>query len=193
MKITKSSTKRTLLLILEKDPGVLVRIVGLITRRRFNLENLVIADCENKNYNKLLIVIKNEQQGSDQAVLQLIKQLQKLINIVKVQDISFLPTIQRELLLVKIKVTPHEQSELVSLVPIYGFTVIDISLHTISLEFVGESNEVINLENLLKNYEILEFIKTGPIGLVQDSRIPNQYQIFEKPIRYTSRGENNKI
>ena len=174
MKIPKSYTKRTLLLVIEKDPGVLVRIVGLITRRRFNLENLVIADCENKNYNKLIIVIKNEQQGSDQAVLQLIKQLQKLINIIEVQDISFLPTIQRELLLVKVKVTPHQQSELVELIPVYGFKVVDISLQTISLEFVGESNRVTNIENLLKEYEILEFIKTGPIGLIQDSRIQNR-------------------
>ena len=173
MKTTESYKKRTLLLVIEKDPGVLVRIVGLITRRRFNLENLVIADCENKNYNKLVIVIKNEQQGSDQAILQLIKQLQKLINIINVQDISFLPTIQRELLLFKVKVTSLQQSELLDLVPVYGFTVVDISLHTISLEFVGESNEVATIENFLKDYEILEFIKTGPIGLVKDSRIQN--------------------
>ena len=173
MKITKSYTKRTLLLVIEKDPGVLVRIVGLITRRRFNLENLVIADCENKNYNKLIIVIKNEQQGSDQAILQLIKQLQKLINVITIQDLSFIPTIERELLLVKVEVTPAQQNELLGLVPVYGFTIVDISLYAISLEFVGESEGVANIENLLKDYKIVESIKTGPIRLIQDSRIQN--------------------
>lgn len=169
----RNSIKRTLLVIIEKDPGILVRIIGLMTRRRFNLENLVIADCENKNYSRLIIIIKDEQQGSDQAILQLIKQLQKLINIINVQDISFLPTIERELLLVKLRVDPHQQNELLKLVPLYGLTIVDINSYTISLEFTGESKQVSNVEKFLKTYRILELIKTGPIGLVQDSQISN--------------------
>jgi len=167
----KNTINRTLFIILEKDPGVLARVIGLITRRRFNLENLTIANCEDKNYNRLIIVIKDEQQGSDQAVLQLIKQLKKLINVTNVQDISFLPKIERELLLIKLKANCSEQAELLNLATIYKFNIVDITIQTISLEFVGPTNKVMNLETLLQKYEILELIKTGPIGLVQDSEI----------------------
>lgn len=169
----RNNRKRTLFLILEKDPGVLARVIGLITRRRFNLENLTIANCEDKNYNRLTIVIRDEQQGSDQAVLQLIKQLKKLINVASVQDISFLPTIQRELILVKLKVNCFQQAELLNLAPIYEITILDISLQTISLEFVGSLNKVPVVETLLKKYEILELLKMGPIGLIQDSKVEN--------------------
>lgn len=169
----KTLTKRTLLVLIEKDPGVLVRIIGLITRRRFKLENLIVTDCEDKKYHQVTIIIKNEQQGSDEAALQLIKQLKKFINIISIRDISFLPTIQRELILVKLKVSPKQREEILTFASLYNFTIVDLTFKTLSFECTGEPAKILAIEKLIKNYEIIEVSKTGTIGLIGESEIKN--------------------
>ncbi|CAL8412496.1 unnamed protein product [Dictyota dichotoma] len=169
-----NKTKRTLSLLIEKDPGILLRILSLITRRRFNLETLTIGNCEDNNYRRLILIISNEQQGSDEAVFQLIKQLGKLINIINIRDISNLPLLERELMLVRLKTTIEEQQKILQLSKVLKFNILDLSETTICLEMIGDSNKIEKYESILKNYEVIELVKTGKIALVEKSPISNQ-------------------
>lgn len=164
----KTDIKRILFILIENDPGVLLRIISLITRRRFNLETISISDCEDKNYKRLTLSIKNEQQGSDHSTLQLLKHIKKLINVIDAQDISYLPTFQRELILIKISLTLKERQEILELANIYGFTIIDMGSTTISLEITGDSSKIETIEKILKNYNIVELTRTGKIALTRE-------------------------
>lgn len=166
--------KRTLSILIEKDPGILLRIVSLITRRRFNLETLTIGNCEDDNYRRLILVITNEQQGSDEAVFQLLKQLSKLINILNIKDISDSPLLDRELILVRLKTTLEEQQKLLQLSKVLNFNILDLNRTTVCLEMVGDSIEIKKYEFLLENYEIIELVRTGKIALIEESYLFNE-------------------
>nr|YP_009455788.1 aceohydroxyacid synthase small subunit [Dictyopteris divaricata]YP_010205294.1 aceohydroxyacid synthase small subunit [Grateloupia livida]AQZ25005.1 aceohydroxyacid synthase small subunit [Dictyopteris divaricata]UAV85863.1 aceohydroxyacid synthase small subunit [Grateloupia livida] len=165
----KNGRTRTLSILIENDPGVLLRIISLITRRRFDLQTITIGNCENRNYRRLIICLKDEQQGSDQSTLQLLKQLKKLINIIDVTDISYLPALERELILIKLQVTNEERQEILKLATIHKFNTIDITPTTISLEIIGDSLKIQTIEIILRNFEVLESIRTGKIALTQES------------------------
>nr|YP_011006189.1 acetolactate synthase small subunit [Dictyotopsis propagulifera]WAM63193.1 acetolactate synthase small subunit [Dictyotopsis propagulifera] len=163
----ENNTTRTLSILIEKDPGILLRIISLITRRRFNLETLTLGDCEDKHYQRLILNIKNERHGSDESALQLIKQLQKLINIIDIQDISYVPVIQRELILVKLSTNLKERDEILKFTSVYQFTVLETTSTTISLEIIGDQKKISNIETFLKKYEVLELVRTGKLALIE--------------------------
>lgn len=168
-----NKTKRTLSILIEKDPGILLRIISLITRRRFHLETLTIGNCEDDNYRRLILVITNEQQGSDEAVFQLLKQLSKLINVINIKDLSYLPLLERELILVKVRTNLEEQQKLLYLSKVLNFNILDLGTTTMSLEMIGDSIKIEKYESILKNYEIIELVRTGKIALVEEPCISN--------------------
>lgn len=164
----QSIITRTLSLTIENDPGILIRILGLLARRRFELDTIVVGEIEDKNFKKLTLVIKDIQKGSDEAASQLVKQLRKLINVIEVKDISLSPKIERELLLIKLKANIKEQAELLQVVSFYNLKILDINSNTISLETTGNPHEINHIEELLKEYPILELTRTGKITLLCD-------------------------
>ena len=138
----QSIITRTLSVIIENDPGILIRILGLLTRRRFELETIVIGEIEDKNFRKLTLVIKDIQKGSDEAASQLVKQLRKLINVIEVKDISVSPKIERELLLIKLKVNIKDREKLLQLISFYNLKILDMNSNTISIETTGNPYEI---------------------------------------------------
>lgn len=174
-----NKTKRTLSILIEKDPGILLRIISLITRRRFNLETLTIGNCEDENYRRLILVITNEQQGSDEAIFQLLKQLGKLINILNIKDISDLPLLERELILVRLKTSIEEQQKLLQLSKVLNFSILDLSTTTICLEMIGNSTDIKKYEFILKNYEVIELVRTGKIALIEESYLFNEKKLLK--------------
>nr|YP_011007035.1 acetolactate synthase small subunit [Phaeostrophion irregulare]WAM64322.1 acetolactate synthase small subunit [Phaeostrophion irregulare] len=166
--------KRTLSVILEKEPGALVRIISMINRRRFKLESFTVGGCESKYYDRLIIVIRNDnyqEQIEGDSVLQLARQLRRLINVLEVIDITFISKVQRELLLIKIKVDRNERSEIVNLMKVFRFKIVDMSPSMIILEISGDPGKINALEEILIGYDIIELIRTGKIGLIRDSLI----------------------
>lgn len=164
----RSVISRTLSVIIENDPGILIRILGLLTRRRFELETILVGEVDDKNFKRLILVIKDIQKGSDEAALQLVKQLRKLINVIDVKDISLSPKIERELLLIKLQVNLKDRASILQLVSLYNLKILDINSNTISLETTGNPSEINNIEELLKEYQILELTRTGKITLLCD-------------------------
>ena len=162
--------KRTISVLVEKDSGGLLRIISLLTRRKFEIESITIAGCERKYYERLTIVVTNSNKEMDQAY-QLTKQLRKLLNVVYVEDITALPSVHRELLLIKLQLNPIERNEILNLIGNFEFiiNIIDLTESIIILEVIADSRKVIALQKVLEKYKILELIRTGEIALTRES------------------------
>lgn len=162
--------KRTISVLVEKDTGGLVRIISLLTRRRFHIESITMAGCERNYYERLTIVVLNQSDGAD-AGEQLAKQIKKLINVVHVKDITYLPVVERELVLIKLQVNVIERAEISNLAQIFRFKITDITESTLILEITADPGKIAALEKLLKNYTILELSRTGSVALIRESNV----------------------
>lgn len=164
--------KRTLSVTLEREPGALIRVISMITRRRFNIESIAVGRCESKYYDRMIIVIhndNNQEQREGDSVTQLMTQLRRLITVLEVNDITFISSVQRELILIKLKANKIERAEILNLIKKFRYAIIDTSPSTLVLEVIEDPEKMIDIETLLVNYEIIELVRTGKIGLVLDS------------------------
>nr|YP_010156508.1 aceohydroxyacid synthase small subunit [Laminaria rodriguezii]QQY85118.1 aceohydroxyacid synthase small subunit [Laminaria rodriguezii] len=162
--------KRTISVLVEKDAGGLVRIISLLTRRRFQIESITMAACERKCYERITIVVINQSDGSD-AASQLTKQLKKLINVVNVQDITYLPLVERELVLIKLKVNVIEREEIINLADVFRFKITDITESTLIVEVTADPGKIAALQKILEKYNILQLSRTGKIALTRESSV----------------------
>ena len=163
--------KYTLLVLVEDEPGVLTRIAGLLARRGYNIESLAIGRAETKGVARITLVLP----GNTASVLQIIKQLYKIINVLKVDDITYIPCVERELMLLKVQATKQTRSKILELANIFRVKVVDISETSLTLEITGDPGKVIVIEQLLQKFGILEMAKTGKIALIRDSKINTEY------------------
>lgn len=162
--------KRIISVLVEKDSGGLIRIISLLTRRKFEIESITIASCERKYYERLIIGVINLNEEMDQAY-QLTKQLQKLLNVVSAEDITSIPSVHRELVLIKLQINQIERNEIFTLIDIFKLKIIDLTKSTIILEVTADSGKVASLQKALKKYKILELVRTGEIALTRESLI----------------------
>ena len=162
--------KRIISVLVEKDSGGLIRIISLLTRRKFEIESITIASCERKYYERLKIGVINLNEEIDQAY-QLTKQLQKLLNVVSAEDITSIPSVHRELVLIKLQINQIERNEIFTLIDIFKLKIIDLTKSTIILEVTADSGKVASLQKALKKYKILELVRTGEIALTRESLI----------------------
>nr|YP_010207053.1 IlvH [Alaria praelonga]QWE51104.1 IlvH [Alaria crispa]UAX20522.1 IlvH [Alaria crispa]UAX20663.1 IlvH [Alaria crispa]UAX21650.1 IlvH [Alaria praelonga] len=174
--------KRTISVLVEKDAGGLVRIISLLTRRRFQIESITMASCERKCYERITIVVINQSDGSD-AASQLTKQIKKLLNVVSVQDITYLPLVQRELVLIKLQVSVLEREEILNLAQVFRFKITDITESTLILELTADPGKIVALQKILEKYNILQLSRTGEIALTRESSVSTsslkEYPEFE--------------
>lgn len=162
--------KKTISILVEKDTGGLIRIISLLTRRRFHIESIAMAACERKGYERITLVVLDQNDGVD-AGKQVAKQLKKLLNVVHVKDISHLPSVERELVLIKLQVSVIERAEISNLAQIFRFKITDITESTVILEITADPGKMAALEKILENYNILEIARTGGIALVRESNV----------------------
>lgn len=162
--------KRTISVLVEKDTGGLVRVISLLTRRRFHIESITIAGCERKSYERITIILINQSDGVD-AGKQLTKQIRKLLNVVNAKDITYLPLVERELVLIKLQVNLSEKAEISNLAQIFRFKITDITDSTVILEITADQGKISALEKILEKYNILELCRTGGIALIRESRV----------------------
>nr|YP_011007317.1 acetolactate synthase small subunit [Scytothamnus australis]WAM64746.1 acetolactate synthase small subunit [Scytothamnus australis] len=162
--------KRIISVLVEKDAGGLVRIISLFTRRRFEIESITAAACERKGYERLTITVLNQDDGGDSAG-QLTKQLRKLLNVVNVKDITYLPIVHRELLLIKIQANLAEREEILNLSKIFRFKINEVTNSTLILEVTADPGKIVALQKMLEKYTILQLSRTGQIALVRESEV----------------------
>nr|QCI05480.1 acetohydroxyacid synthetase small subunit [Crouania attenuata] len=159
--------KHTLSVIVEDESGVLSRISGLFARRGFNIESLAVGPTEKKGISRIIMIVN----GDNRTIEQLTKQLYKLINILKVQDITNTPCVERELILIKIKYELQERSSILDIADIFRAKVVDLSYDSLILEITGDPGKIVAIEQLLFNYKIIEIIRTGKIALIRESKV----------------------
>nr|YP_010728817.1 acetohydroxyacid synthase small subunit [Lithothamnion corallioides]WEA76987.1 acetohydroxyacid synthase small subunit [Lithothamnion corallioides] len=159
--------KHTLSVLVEDEAGVLSRIAGLFARRGFNIESLAVGPAEKKGISRITMVIP----GDNRTIEQLTKQLYKLINILKVQDVTNIPCVERELMLLKIKASTQNRSAILEIAYIFRAKVVDIAYEYLILEVTGDPGKMVAIEQLLDQYGIVEIARTGKISLVRASNV----------------------
>ena len=157
--------KHNLVALVEDKPGVLNRIASLFRRRSFNIESLAVGGSEHPDLSRMTIVAI----GDSAQVEQVRKQLDKLINVVKVSDITEEDMVTRELALIKVKATPSTRSEIMQIVDIFRANIIDVSPSSLTVEVTGDENKLDSLLRLLRDFGIKEVSRTGKIALTRGS------------------------
>lgn len=165
----------TLSVLVENESGVLTRIAGLFARRGFNIESLAVGPAEQENLSRITMVVP----GDNRTIEQLTKQLYKLINVRKVQDITTIPNISRELMLLKVRVRSQTRSEILDIAKVFNAKVVDFSEDSLTLEITGQSDKINAFEQLFYKFGVIEIAKTGKIALVRSG-------IYSQEIQYVN-------
>lgn len=153
--------KHTLSVLVENKPGVLTRVAGLFARRGFNIESLAVGRSEDPRLSRITITL----DGAEQPVDQVTKQLHKLINVVKIRDLSAAGMVAGELLFVKVSSEGEKRTEVFQIAEIFKAKIVDVDRRALTLRVVGESNKLEALLELLKPLGILEVVRTGTIAM----------------------------
>jgi acetolactate synthase I/III small subunit len=163
--------KHTLSVLVEDEPGVLTRIAGLLARRGCNIESLAIGPAETKGVARITLVLP----GTNESTAQIIKQLYKIINVLKVDDITYIPCVERELMLLKINASNETRPQIIEIATIFRAKIVDMAEDSLTLEITGDPGKIIVIEQLLQRFGILEMAKTGKISLIRDSKVNTEY------------------
>jgi len=153
--------KHTLAVLVENRPGVLTHISGLISRRAFNIESITAGYSEEPDTTRITIVVDGNETELDQVV----NQLSKLIDVIKIIDLTGLDSIHRELALIKVRANPQTRSDIVDIVEIFRAKIVDVNRETMVIELTGEEMKIDALCEVLKDYGIIEIVRTGKIAL----------------------------
>jgi acetolactate synthase-1/3 small subunit len=157
--------KHTLVALVEDKPGVLNRVANLFRRRGFNIDSITVGHSEKPDISRMTIVV----DGSGASVEQVRKQLDKLIETVKVQDITSESIVVREMALIKVKATSATRSEIMQIVDIFRANIVDVSMESLIIEVTGDEEKLDSLLNLLRTFEIKEVVRTGRIAMTRGS------------------------
>jgi acetolactate synthase I/III small subunit len=163
--------KHTLSVLVEDEAGVLTRIAGLFARRGFNIESLAVGPAEQMGVSRITMVVP----GDDRIIEQLTKQLYKLINVLKVQDLTETPCVERELMLIKVNALASNRSEVIELAQIFRARVVDVSEDTLTVEVAGDPGKMVAIVQMLSKFGIREIARTGKISLTRESGVNTEY------------------
>ncbi|MBI3317922.1 MAG: acetolactate synthase small subunit [Candidatus Omnitrophica bacterium] len=158
--------KHVLSVLVENKFGVLARISGLIAGRGFNIDSLAVGETEDPTASRMTIVVN----GDEKTIEQVKKQLNRLIDVISIQDLTREEHLDRELVLCKVAVTPKTRSELVEIAQTLKAEVADVGVQAMTILLVGDQAKVKTLLELCKPYGIQEIVRTGRIAISRDSR-----------------------
>lgn len=156
-----TATKHTLVALVADQPGVLNRIASLFRRRGFNIESVTVGHSETPNVSRLTIVV----DGSTTSVEQVRKQLEKVIDVVKVSDISGDSIVARELALVKVKSSSATRGEIIEIADLFRAAIVDVASESLTICVTGEEDKIDTLVQLLRGFTIKEIARTGRIAM----------------------------
>ncbi|HEY5502654.1 MAG TPA: acetolactate synthase small subunit [Candidatus Anoxymicrobiaceae bacterium] len=153
--------KHTLSVLVENKPGVLARVAGLFSRRGFNIDSLAVGVTDKPEMSRMTVVVDVEEHSLEQVY----KQLNKLINVIKVIDLPDDNSVQREMVLAKVKAAPRNRAEIIEIVEIFRGKIVDVGSGTLSVEVTGPGSKLRAFEDLLRPYGLVEMVRTGTIAL----------------------------
>jgi acetolactate synthase-1/3 small subunit len=160
--------KHTIVALVEDRPGVLDHMASLFRRRGFNIESIAVGHSETPHLSRMTLVVN----GANTMVEQVRKQLDKVIDVVKVSDITGDKVITRELALIKVKATSSSRSEVMQIVDIFRAKIVDVAADSVTVEVTGDENKIDSLLDLLRGFGIKELARTGRIALTRGETSP---------------------
>jgi acetolactate synthase I/III small subunit len=159
-------SKHTLSVLVENKPGVLARVAGLFSRRGFNIESLAVGPTEHEDVSRMTIVV-----GVDELPLeQVTKQLNKLVNVIKIVELEPAITVQRELLLVKVRADATVRSQVLETVQLFRAKVVDVSPEALTIEATGTQDKLDALLRMLEPYGLREMVQSGMVAIGRGAR-----------------------
>ncbi len=159
--------KHTLAILVENKPGVLTRVAGLFSRRGFNIESLAVGVTENADTSRITIVVS----GDDHVLEQVEKQLNKLIDVIRVSDIPPDESVSRELALIKVGVDSTTRAEVMQIVDVFRAKIVDVGIKSLVVEVTGDEGKINAIEQLLRHFGIKEMVRTGKIAMNRGAKV----------------------
>jgi acetolactate synthase-1/3 small subunit len=158
--------KHTLSVLVENKAGVLTRVTSLFARRGFNIDSLAVGVTEDPSLSRITIVVG----GEDTSLEQVAKQLHKLINVIKIQDLDPKEMVDRELVLYKVNAPADRRHEIIEIANVFRAKIVDVGKSTLTIEATGAGDKLSAMEDLLRVYGIKELARTGKIALSRGLR-----------------------
>ncbi|HOW14573.1 MAG: acetolactate synthase small subunit [Methanosarcina sp.] len=155
--------KHTLAVLVENKSGVLSRVASLFSRRGYNIDSLAVGVTEDPDISRITIVV----HGDDHVLEQVTKQLNKLIDVIKVSDIGADDAVERELALIKVAADVDTRSEIMQIANIFRARIVDVAPKSMTVEVTGDENKIQAIEKLLRQFGIKEMVRTGKIAMVR--------------------------
>lgn len=167
-----AATKHTIVALVGDKPGVLNRIASLFRRRGFNIESIAVGSSEVPEFSRMTIVV----DGTTTSIEQVRKQLDKVVDVVRVTDITDVDIVARELALIKVKANAATRSEIIQIVDIFRANIVDVGMDSVIVEVTGDEEKINSLYNLLRGFGIRELSRTGRIALTRGGSNPLQVE-----------------
>jgi len=158
--------RHTLAVLVENHPGVLTRVAGLFSRRGYNIDSLTVGRTENPGISRMTIVV----EGDDKVLEQVTKQLNKLIDVITICDITKDEYVDRELVLLKVDADPSVRGEIMQIVDIFRARIVDIGRTTLTIEATGDEGKISAIIESLKPFRIRELVRTGKIAMLRGQK-----------------------
>ena len=155
--------QHTIIALVEDKPGVLTRVASMFRRRGFNIASLAVGKSEVRGLSRMTFVVT----GDDDTVNQVTKQLDKLIDVIQVSDISGRRMVARELALVKVATSPVTRGEIIQIVNLFRANIVDVGNASMVIEITGEEDKISALHDLLEPFGIIEMLRTGLVAMVR--------------------------
>ncbi|HPF59689.1 MAG TPA: acetolactate synthase small subunit [Candidatus Competibacteraceae bacterium] len=153
-------------ILMENEAGALSRVANLFSARGYNIESLTVAPTDDPTLSRLTLVTS----GNEQIIEQIVKQLNKLIDVVKLIDLSETDSIERELMLVKTKAVGEQRAEMMRLSEIFGGHILDVTESTYTIELTGPGGKLDNFLNAVEKDAILEVVRSGATGIARGQK-----------------------
>ena len=158
--------KHTLAVLVENKSGVLSRVASLFSRRGYNIDSLAVGVTEDPDISRITIVV----HGDDHVLEQVTKQLNKLIDVIKVSDIGSDDAVERELALIKVAADVDTRAEIMQIANIFRARIVDVAPKSVTVEITGDEGKIQAIEKLLRQFGIKEMVRTGKIAMVRGSK-----------------------
>jgi acetolactate synthase-1/3 small subunit len=159
-------SRHTLSVLVENRPGVLARVAGLFSRRGFNIESLAVGPTERPDHSRMTIVVSVDAQPLEQVT----KQLNKLVNVIKITELDASQAVQRELVLIKVHAPDDSRSRILEIVQLFRAKVVDVAPESVTIEATGSADKLEALLQVLEPYGITELVQSGMVAMGRGSK-----------------------
>ncbi|HIT90186.1 MAG TPA: acetolactate synthase small subunit [Candidatus Merdenecus merdavium] len=153
--------QRVFSLLVDNTFGVLSRVAGLFSRRGYSIDSLTVGETTNPKYSRMTVVASGDELILD----QIMKQLEKLVDVIDIKELEPNKSVRRELILVKVRTTKESRQAIISVADLFRAKIIDVAMNSLVIELTGEQSKIDAFIELLEGYEILELARTGITGL----------------------------